>query len=88
MNTWQLQDPRMAEVFRQAVTVGGELLALTERTPEQEEAVFNFKRKVIQGVVTRVDVLPDKTTEVHTEFDLSDSPSGVFCISDTLVCSR
>jgi hypothetical protein len=36
--------------------------------------------------VTRVEVLPDKTTEVHTEFDLSDAPDPALLISDMLTC--
>jgi hypothetical protein len=58
----------IAQNFRQEIEVDHELLEMTDRTPEQEQAVFEFKRKVVQGVVTRVDVLSDKSVKVHFEF--------------------
>jgi len=78
----------VAENFRQEVTRGSELLALTDRTPEQEQAVFRFKHKIVQGLVTQVDVLPDKSTEVHTEFDLTEVPDPALQDQSALVCKR
>lgn len=73
----------IAQNFRQEIGVGRELLALTDRTPEQEQAVFDFKRKIIQGVVTRIDVLPDKSTQVSFEISLEQEGSGAeLLISD------
>lgn len=62
----------IAENYRRDVTVGRELLALKNRTPDQEQEVLNFKRRIIKAFVTRVDVLADKSIEVHGILKLSE----------------
>ncbi len=60
----------IADTLRRKVEVGRELLALPERTPEQEADVFSFKRTMIQGLVKRADVAEDKSVEVQIEITI------------------
>lgn len=60
----------IADKLQREVEIGRELLALPERTPEQEADVFRFKRTVIQGLVKRADVAEDKTVEVQIEITI------------------
>jgi site-specific DNA recombinase len=41
--------------------------------PEMEELQFQFKKKLVQGIVKRVDVFRDHSIKVYTEFDLSEN---------------
>jgi site-specific DNA recombinase len=59
-----------ANKFRREVSIGLELLEQKERTPEQERAVFEFKRRTVRHMVTKVEVHGDKTTTVHIELRL------------------
>ena len=49
--------------------VKGAQVNFDPQTPAEVKALFEYKRWVVQGVVKRVDVLPDKTTHVKIEFD-------------------
>lgn len=60
----------IADKLQREVEIGRELLALPERTPEQEADVFRFKRTVIQGLVKRADVAEDKSVEVQIEITI------------------
>jgi hypothetical protein len=51
------------------VEVGRELLALENPTPEQLQDIFNFKRTIIQGLVTRIEVYEDKLITVKLELN-------------------
>jgi hypothetical protein len=46
---------RLALVYREKVALGAQIL-LDPRTPEEEKAAFDCKRKVVQGIVKRVDL--------------------------------
>jgi hypothetical protein len=58
----------IADDLSAKVEVGRELLALDNPTPEQLQNIFNFKKTLIQGSVTRIEVLPDKSITVNLEF--------------------
>jgi hypothetical protein len=66
---------KLADDYRDQVKEGWDKLFTPSPTPEQIDLIFQFKKKLIQGLVTRVDVLEDKSVEVHTTFGLDDNAS-------------
>lgn len=68
--------------------VKGAQVNFDPKTEEEKQALFAYKRWVVQGTVKRVDVLADKTIKVKMEFDdkmLEGEPLPVEVnISDTL----
>jgi hypothetical protein len=59
----------IADDLRAKVEAGRELLAIATPTPEQLQDIFNFKRTIIQGLVTRIEVYADKSVTVNLELD-------------------
>lgn len=59
----------IADNLRARVETGRELLALPDPTPEQQQYIFDFKRTIIQGLVTRIEVYADKSITVNLELD-------------------
>ena len=57
----------IAEDLRSKAEVGRDLLALENPTAEQQAGIFDFKRTIIQGLVTKIDAQPDKTMAVTLE---------------------
>ena len=58
-------------------------MALTNPTPAQLQDIFDFKRTIIQGLVTRIEVHQDKTVTVNLELDNKpDESDEVLSISD------
>lgn len=57
-----------AQVYRERLVAGRQVVQ-DPQTPEEEKALFEWKRQVVQGTVKRVDVLADKTPNVNMEFD-------------------
>lgn len=55
---------RVAQTCRERI-VAGVQVNFDPQTPEERQALFEWKRQVVQGIVRRVDVLPDKSTAVH-----------------------
>jgi hypothetical protein len=73
----------IADDLSTKVEVGRELLALDNPTPEQLQDIFNFNITIIQGLVTRIEVQPDKTITVSLEFgDESKDGGEALSISD------
>jgi DNA invertase Pin-like site-specific DNA recombinase len=72
------------QIYRNRL-VAGVQVNLDPQTPEERQALFEWQRKVVQGTVKRVDVKPDKTTEVELEFDerMLEVEEADLCISDT-----
>lgn len=62
----------IADNLRAKVEVGRELMALENPTPEQIQDIFNFKRTIIQGLVTWIKIDADKSITLKLELD--DSP--------------
>jgi hypothetical protein len=58
----------IADDLQSKVEVGRELLALDNPTPEQQQDIFDFKRTVIQTLVTRAEINADKSITVHLVF--------------------
>ncbi len=55
----------VAKAYREQVMVGLENINRQQPTPEQKKEQFDFKRKIVQAIVKRVDIHPDKTVTVH-----------------------
>ncbi len=60
----------LARIYREEVTAGATDINDKPETPAHEQLQFEARRKIVQRLVTRVDVCPDKTPTVHTEIDL------------------
>jgi hypothetical protein len=54
----------VATAYREAVVGGAVDLTQEPETPAEAARVFQFKRKMVEAFVTRVDVLANKTTRV------------------------
>ena len=61
----------VAPAYREAVVGGAVDLTQEPETSAEAARVFQFKRKMVEGLVKRVDVLADKTTQVTFELDFS-----------------
>jgi hypothetical protein len=74
----------VARAYREAV-VGGAVDVDKEPELEEEAArLFQFKRTMVEGLVRRVNVKADKTTEVTFELDFSTVlPAESLCIENT-----
>ncbi len=64
---------QLAEEFRRDVRDGAVGINDIPETPEQAKFQFEMRRKYVERLVTRVDVLSDKTVEVRTEIALKNS---------------
>jgi hypothetical protein len=53
-----------ARVYREHVLSGAIDVTKEPESKEEAERIFNFKRQMVEVFVSRVDVLPDKTTRV------------------------
>lgn len=74
----------IADDLRGKVEVGRELLALENPTEEQQADLLNFKKEMIQALVTRVDVHTDKSITVTVEFtDEPEEADQALLISET-----
>lgn len=72
----------IADDLRSKTEVGRDLLALENPTAEQQAGIFDFKRTIIQGLVTKIDAQPDKTMTVKLE--IQDDSSEDLSISEVL----
>ncbi|HSL44702.1 MAG TPA: hypothetical protein VK897_14795, partial [Anaerolineales bacterium] len=57
--------------YRQRLREGLEWLQYEAQNPAEVEAQFAARRKMVEGIVRRVNVFEDKTIEVEFVFDLS-----------------
>jgi hypothetical protein len=44
----------------------------TPSTKDQAKRQFKFRRKIVDAIVDRVEVTPEKDVKVHFEFDLTE----------------
>ena len=69
-----------ARLFRERVRIGYEAINLKADTPELEAAQFKARKKIIEAIVQRVEVLEDKSIRIYTDFalpeEISISPTG------------
>ncbi len=72
----------LARIFKEQVKAGVEAINAKPETPEQEQLQFEFRKKIVQTIVEKVDIHPDKSVTVHVALDL---PEEV-CISDPITC--
>jgi site-specific DNA recombinase len=61
----------MARLFREDFNRGLEEIDREQDTERKQELQFQFRRKIINGLVTRVDVFKDKSIKVQTELDFT-----------------
>jgi site-specific DNA recombinase len=71
---------RLAEAYRLQVKAGIEAINTLPDSPEAAAKQFAFRREIIEALVTRVDVMADKSVRVHLEID--------FNISEAPMCWR
>jgi site-specific DNA recombinase len=60
-----------ANRYRETLRRGGDFLNATDLTPELVDEQYQLRREIIEAIVERVDVLPDKTPVVYLVLDLS-----------------
>ena len=60
----------LAIEYREQVKAGWEVILSDPVSPEQEKRQFEFKKMVIQAIVSRVEVHPDKSIDVHFDLEL------------------
>jgi len=60
---------QVAQIYRERVIAGAKV-NFDPQTSEEEKALFDWRRAVVQGIVKRVDVNIDKSIEVQVELDL------------------
>jgi hypothetical protein len=61
-----------ANTYRAKLRKGGEFLNMTPTTQEQADKQFKLRREIVDAIVRRVEVQPDKTAVVYFEFDLDE----------------
>jgi hypothetical protein len=78
---------QLASLYRERARVGYEAVNLEPNTPERAEARFLARRRIIEGLVIKVNVLEDRGVKVEAEIHLDDPAvyglSNLF-VSDTL----
>lgn len=62
----------LARVFREQARKGLEIINTEPDSPELEKEIFTFKRRIVEAIVTRVEVNKEKEVTVYFEFDFSD----------------
>ncbi|GAB4577534.1 MAG: hypothetical protein Fur0022_02650 [Anaerolineales bacterium] len=62
----------LARLYREKVKVGVELLNSIPKNDEEAELQKAFKGKIVQAIVTRIDVFSDKSIKIHCELELSE----------------
>jgi len=61
-----------ANRYRARLRLGAEFLTRTPTSEEEAEEQFKLRREIVDAIVKRVEVRPDKTPVVYFEFDLED----------------
>ena len=56
-------------IYRERVMAGVKA-HFDPQTPEEKRALFDWRRKVVQGIVERANVAADKSIKVQVELDL------------------
>jgi len=64
-----------ANHYRAKLRAGAEFLNREPQTTEDAQKQFEWRREIVEAIVARIDILPDKTPKVYFEFDLSASPA-------------
>ncbi len=83
----------LAEIYREQVTAGAENINAQSKTPKQAKLQLEARRKIVERLVTRVDLKTDKSTEVRTEIDLLITPDAACSVyrvvsRDCTACQR
>jgi DNA invertase Pin-like site-specific DNA recombinase len=66
----------LAQLFREQVRVGWEAINALPADEEQAMLQFEFRKKLVHEIITRVDVLEDKSIVIYTQFDFNISISS------------
>ena len=68
----------LANLYREKMIAGMKAINAEPETSEQAEHQFKYRKKIIDAIVTKVEVLGDKSICVYTEIDFESVPSGVY----------
>jgi len=60
------------EQYRKRLSNGIDWVQTEPKTPKEEEKRYKARRKIVEAIVSRVDVLEDKNIKVEFVFDLSE----------------
>ena len=60
------------EQYRKRLSKGIDWAQTEPKTPKEEEKRYKARRKIVEAIVSRVDVLEDKNIKVEFVFDLSE----------------
>ena len=60
------------EQYRKRLSKGIDWAQAEPKTPKEEEKRYKARRKIVEAIVSRVDVLEDKSIKVEFVFDLSE----------------
>ena len=60
----------LARLYRERFVFGAGNINAEPRTPDEARLQFEFRRKIVQAIVKRVEVDGDKQISVHTEITL------------------
>ena len=66
-----------ANRYRARLRLGAEFLTRTPTSEEEAEEQFKLRHEIVDAIVRRVEVRPDKTPVVYLEFDLEDVKAEV-----------
>ncbi len=60
----------LAELYREQVVAGARDINATPETPEEAKLQFAARRRIVERLVTKVELTPDRKTIVHAVLDL------------------
>jgi hypothetical protein len=63
----------LAGVYRDRARLGYAAIQTNPDTPEAAEAIFQARRKIIDGLLVKAEVFSDKSVKVHLELDLEET---------------
>ena len=63
----------LAEIYREEVLAGSEAINATPATAEEAEVQFRARRRIVERLVQKVDVMADKHVVVHAILDVGDA---------------
>ncbi|NUM43761.1 MAG: recombinase family protein [Anaerolineales bacterium] len=64
---------QVVKLYREKTIIGYEVVNQNGNTPEQTAAIFEARRRIIEGLVTKVEVMEDGSVKVEAEIHLDES---------------
>ena len=75
----------VARAYREAVVGGAVDVTEEPETPEEAARVWQFKKTMVEGLVTRVDVRPNQPIKIRVDVDFGKELPDGFCITNSPV---